>query len=517
MKARSKLLITSFSVLALGAGLSLARYIQEQKNASKSLATYWEDTGLNDQELVDLIGLDKCMSSERYYLSCVNAIVSVATRYNMNVLPTKGLVDLAGSKNIDSTSEKSLLDPWKNYFRNQTDAALKVDFSKLWQELKSNHIPSHQLSQMVGVGLNGFVSIFKDPHTYFMPVAQFQEVVAKADSKSVSLGISLGVQNQKVVIRKVAPKSSAAKSGIEKGDVILSINDQSVEGLMLTRVTEMLKGEEGDKVSLELVSVIGVSKEVTLTREPVQTATVSMQVLDGEKPVGVIEINKFARGTCDKVKAALEIYNKTNIDGVILDLRDNPGGQMEEAACVSSLFVGADKKVFEVRYLDPTKKGEAYYGVEDKIYEGPLAIIINSASASAAEIVAGALSDFGRAVLVGERSFGKGSFQEGDYWDINNKIAMFETKGFYYLPSGRSPQLVGLEPDVKVSLGEIPILRESEQYLHPLKAPVLKKKTTLKLGLQQGCTTEQVADDMDAQVNVAKQILLCKKTVARVL
>lgn len=517
MNARTKILISSFSVLALGAGLSLWRYVGEKYNSSKSISTYWDKTGLGDNELLGLLENGKCASSERYYLSCVNALNSVATRYNLVLLPEQGLVEQASAQDVDSTSEKSLLVPWAKYFSQHTQSATQLDFVKIWNKLKTEKIEKSQFAQMVGLALNGFVSVFKDPHTYFMPVDQFQEVVAKADSKTVSLGISLGVQNSQVLVRKVTPNSSASRNGVEKGDLILSVNKQSIQGMMLSRVVEILKGEEGEEVTLQLRSTLGEIKDVVLQRESVQIPTVALQVLDGEKPVGVVEITKFARGTCDKVKAALEIFNKTQVDGVILDLRDNPGGQMEEAACVSSLFVGADKRIFEVRYLDPSKKGEAYYGVEDQVYAGPLAIIINSASASASEIVAGSLSDLGRAVLVGEKSFGKGSFQEGDYWESNPKIAMFETKGFYYLPSGKSPQLTGLEPDIKVSLGEIPILRESEQYLNPLAAPTHKRRNSLKVGYSPRCANKNETNDLDAQVQVAKQVLLCSKTIARVL
>lgn len=516
LKTQARLLLLSLSVLALGAGLGYKRYVEEKKSHGKSISAYWEETGLTDNELLALLGPGKCIASERYYLSCVNAVLSVATRYNLSFLPSEGLSENGRFQNQDATSEKSLIQPWKHFFRTKTAQATKVNFEQAWLDLKKM-IPQDQLSQMVGVALNGFVSVFKDPHTYFMPVAQFHEVVSRADSRTVSLGISLGVRDSKVVVRKVTPQSSADLAGVKKGDVILEVNSQAVQGLMLSRVIEILKGEEGEAVNLKLLSIFGEEKNLQIQRQSVQSATVSMQILEGEKPVGVLEVNKFARGTCEKVKTALQALNENNVGGVILDLRDNPGGQMEEAACISSLFVGPDEKIFEVRYLDPTKKPEAYYGVEDKVFEGSLAIIINSASASASEIVAGALKDLGRAVLVGEKSFGKGSFQEGDYWELNSKIAMFETKGFYYLPSGKSPQLVGLQPDLKVSLGEIPILRESEQYLYPLQAPSLKSRGFKEIASHRFCKVDAEQGNADAQVNVAKQIILCKQEVARIL
>jgi carboxyl-terminal processing protease len=151
-----------------------------------------------------------------------------------------------------------------------------------------------------------------------------------------------------------------------------------------------------------------------------------------------------------------------------VDLRDNPGGQVEEAACILNLFVDKGQKLFETRYLDLTRKVDVYTAEQNALFRGPMAVLINSGSASASEIIAGSLKDLGRATLVGEKTFGKGTFQDGRLWGSHEKIAIFETEGMYYFPSGWSPQLVGIHPDIAVNFGGKILYREDELFFNPI-------------------------------------------------
>lgn len=505
------------SLFVLAVGVSLT-FLRPQTGAPKlkSAEEYWADTGLGPAALEDLLQDQTCVSSERYFLACTNAVLNMANRYNLGLNQQGALVPVPASLSKDMTSEKTQLEPWKDLYANAPEEAAKVSFLKVWKELEAQYIPTAQKSMIIGVGLNGFISVFRDPHTYFMPVSQFKEVISKADSRSTSLGITLGISaGGEYVVRKVLEGSPAKSAGIQKGDVLLSIDRVSTKDLVQARVSEMLKGDVGDKTSVVLRRD---KKELRfrLQRKEITVATVSTRVIDGIKPIAVVGVNKFAKGACVKVKDSLEMLKKTHIRGLLLDLRDNPGGQMEEAACIASLFVGSDKRIFEIRYLDRSKKAEAYYGGEDKVFDLPMAILINASSASAAEIVAGALRDLNRAVLVGEKTFGKGSFQEGEYWSQNKNIALFETKGFYYLPSGRSPQMKGLEPDVAVNFDHIQVVRESDQFAHPLRAPERQIRAVGQVYSPSECLQmEEEGSGEDAQLTKAQQILFCTKTVAR--
>lgn len=514
MLSSPRVFIFSLLVLAVGVSLSLSRSHSDTSKV-KSVEDYWAETGLGPAALEDLLQDQTCGSSERYFLACANSVLTIANRFNLSLNTEGRLVPVHEALSSDMSSEKKQLEPWREFFTNNTDQATKLSFMKVWKELESRYISSSQKSLMVGLGLNGFISVFRDPHTYLMPVSQFQEVVSKADNRSTALGVVLGLSQGHYVVRKVTEGSPAKLAGMQKGDVLLAINGHKLKGLMQARVSELLKGDVGD-VSTLVISRDGAEKKFKLRRAEITVATVSTRVIDGIKPIAVIGINKFAKGACEKVKESLNIVKKSHVRGLLLDLRDNPGGQMEEAACITSLFVGSDKKIFEVRYLDPGKKVEEYFGGEEKIFDLPVAVLINAASASASEIVAGALRDLNRAVLVGERTFGKGSFQEGEYWSQNKKIALFETKGFYYLPSGRSPQMKGLIPDVTVSFDNIWVGRESDQFMNPLRAPerqirIVEKQYSSNecLDMEEGTATE------DLQLTKARQVLFCSSTVAR--
>jgi carboxyl-terminal processing protease len=500
-------------VLAVGVSLSLSRNTSRDNSRVKSTEDYWAESGLGASALEDLLEDNTCDSSERYFLACANAVLSVANRYNLAVNLNGELHSLEKMPSVEIASEKKQLEPWRDLFQNNIAKAEKISFFKVWEELKEKHIEKFQLPMMTGVGLNGFISVFRDPHTYLMPVAMFKEVISKADNRSTSLGIYLGRQNGNYVIRKVTEGSPAATAGLKKGDSLLQVNGTKVSSLLLARVTELLKGDVGDRTRL-LVRRDGDYLRFALIRSEITVATVTTRILKGIKPVAVLTINKFAKEACLRTKEALETLNAADVRGLLLDLRDNPGGQMEEASCIASLFVGPQQKIFELRYLDPTKKNEEYYGSEEKIFTKPMAVLVNASSASASEIVAGALRDLNRAVLVGERTFGKGSFQEGELWTQNKKVALFETKGFYYLPSGRSPQMQGLDPDVKISFDEILVGREEDQFTNPLRAPELDHKKWTRLYNSSECLGMEESSGLeDQQLNKARQVLFCSKVV----
>jgi len=465
-----KFIVSALLILAMGAYVAFNGKAQKLSKV-KTQEEYWADTGLTAQPLEELLQEGSCKSSEHYFLACMNAVLTVAQKYGFDVSHEGHVVPLSKSAS-QITTEKQLLAPWKAFISTQKTVPA-FPFLEVWKELAGKASKKGQLSLAVGVGMNGFLSVFRDPHTYLLPADFYNEVVAKANHKSISVGIVMGRDDKHYFIKKVLENSSAQAAGLKKGDVLVSVGPQRADGLTPYQLGDALKGDEGSTLKMTVLRQ-GKVQFVSLIRSEKTLPAVSSQVIEGIKPVGVLTINKFAVDTCSQTRATLQSLEMQDIRGLLLDLRDNPGGQMEEAACVVSLFIGPGKKIYQVKSLVDGAEEEPVFGHETQAYKGPVAVLINSGSASASEIVAGALQDYKRAVLVGEKSFGKGSFQEGELWSKNDKVAIFQTKGFYYLPSGRTPQMTGLEPDVKVNFKDRFALREEDQFLNPLRAPSLK-------------------------------------------
>lgn len=508
------LLLILFSFSVLGAGLAL-RHARERSGepgaTAKTLDQYWSETGLRAEALDDLVDDELCRNSQRYFLACVNAVASTADRLGLRFTVEGRL--LRGEPSGEST-ERQLLEPWKEFFIASPEKVKDISFRRAWRKLINDYVTPDRRSTVTALALNGFLSVFRDPHTYIIPVRYYEDVVAKVSSTSAALGIVLARAKETYFIRKVIEGSPSAKAGLRRGDWLLSVNDQSLRAVPSQRLSELLRADIGGETKLEIRR--GARTFSTLIpRLNIEVPSVTWRRLDGVRPVGLLTINKFARESCLEVKKSLLEMNRLHLRGLVMDLRDNAGGQMDEAACIVSLFVGPKKLAFKVRYLNPEKEGEDYFGPEETVWGGKVAVLINSGSASAAEIVSGSLHDHGRAVLVGERTFGKGSFQEGEIWSRNRKIAIFQTKGFYYLPSGYSPQMHGIDPDVAVDFREAVSLRESDQYASSLNPPAFSRPLVKRQVDLSSCldADEQSTDDL--QMRKARAALFCGVIVAR--
>jgi carboxyl-terminal processing protease len=437
---------------------------QKMDRGFKSTDQYWAETGLGSTELETLLEDANCRLDESSFLACVNAVGQMAERYNQAVL-FDGTLRMMTTEDVENRlSEKKELARWSPKF---DDLREKISFLQIWKELDTKFVRPTERSTIVAVGINGFLSLFKDPHTYIMPLAMYEEVVANSEARNASAGMIARRVEGELIVRKVYEGSSADKAGIKKGDHIVAINGQMVSTLAASKISDVLKMRGMERANISVVRK-DQNMNFEMFRSEAIFPSVASKLIESSHRAGLITIHKFAKDVCVAVRQKLIDFKQEGVQGILLDLRDNPGGQVEEAACIANLFLDKGTFLFETRYLDASKPSDRYIAENDKIYNGPLAILINSGSASASEIVAGALRDQGRAKLVGERSFGKGSFQDGRVWGANSKIALFETEGFYYFPSGWTPQLVGLQPDVQVNFNLSDGLREEESFMNPL-------------------------------------------------
>lgn len=504
-------------------GVTLPSAVEPGASNTKNLEAYWSETDLNEYDFVRFLADDNCLATERQFMACVNAISSIADRLRLKFTVDGEFEKLTTSDMERRLTEKSDLSAWRNRFR-EDGTEMPYSFLALWLRLKDSIVDPKSVNSMIASGINAYLSVARDPHTYIVPLAYYEEVLSQSETRAPHLGFVARRIKGGALVRKVFSGSPAANSGLRKGDRILELNGQDVSRLHSADFNELIRGQAAGRLLLKVrrqQRAKATVKLVEIMRGDTQFASVESRVLERGARVGLLTIHKFARETCINVRKHLVSLMEESIRGLVLDLRDNPGGQVDEAACVAGLFLAPGSLVFQTKYLDPLKKGEVYWAQGPQVYDGPIAALINSGSASAAEIVAGALKDLGRATLVGERSFGKGSFQDGMLWRQHTRIALFQTQGFYYFASGWTPQIVGLEPDVPASLGEAnaatDAVREEDLYLVPLRPMDLwTGPQSLAWLNQQNCDANSsdfgglTALDEDSQIQTASDWVRCK-------
>lgn len=425
---------------------------------------YWSETDLKKEDVLSLLDEQNCLKTKRDYYACASAVSTVAERLGYKVDPKGSLIK---QKTLHlSLNEKELLSPWIQSYEEHRIKNSYVSVKQIW-ELLEKVMTDKSKNLYRALAINAYLSIKKDPHTYILPKKMYAEVVAKADNKTLSLGLVIGKDKGTYFIRKILKGSLAEQAGLQINDIILSINEVDVKNKNAQQISELLKGESGSTVEIQYLRG-EISHKVNIIRKENIIPTVVSSLLESDKKIGLISLNKFSKDSCFLVKKHIQNLNKRNIEGLIFDLRDNSGGQLDEASCILSLLIDRKTPFFKLKYFDKKKSDETYAVKKQKIYTGKLAVLVNRSSASAAEIVAGVIQDLNRGIIVGEKTFGKGTFQEGYLWPGNMKIIEFKTMGYFVLPSGRAVQLTGVKPDIKIEAKGIFNSREEETYMYPI-------------------------------------------------
>ncbi len=518
----SKALLLGLAILSLQ---SIPVSWNSQKlSVEKSVDDYWQQSDLSEADLQGLLRDENCLSSQIKFLSCVNAINTMADRLGLFLQENGKLRDLTGSDFDLRLTEKKGLEAWTDKF-NSPEYSPPFRFLDLWAQLKERLSKNQGLLPAVAAGINGYLSISEDPHTYIVPLAFYEDVLSQSDSNQFYLGFVARRTRSGALVRKVFSKSPAALAGLRKGDRILRLNGLEVNRMQASTYSEAVRGQARNRLLLQVERQEKgqqIRKNLEVIKGDFEFSSVESRVMNLGRTLGHLTIHKFGKDTCKLARKHLISLMEQSVEGVLLDLRDNPGGQVDESACVLNLFVEKGSLLFETRYLDSNRLGESYIASEDAVYRGPLAVLINAGSASASEIVAGVIKDLGRGTLVGERSFGKGSFQDGNIWKSHLRVALFRTKGFYYFPSGWTPQLVGLEPDIVAGLSnESDALREKDLYYTPLRPRDLwSGPQTLTWLFQNKCIHNEASNtevflrgndlEVDTQLKVAGDWFKCE-------
>jgi len=340
-------------------------------------------------------------------------------------------------------------------------------FAEVFGRIKSDYVEDVDDRELLASAIRGMLGGL-DPHSSYLDTDAYRELRVGTTGEFGGLGIEVGMDDGFVKVIAPIDDTPAQRAGMQAGDLIVRIDGKPVKGLSLSEAVTMMRGKPGSEIELTVVREDeGNPLKITIVRDVIKVASVKSRTL--EPGYGYVRVSNFqARTTEDLLKAVadLKAENKAGLKGVVLDLRNNPGGVLNSAVGVSDAFLEEGLIVYTMG-RDEDAKLEFKAGPDDVLDGAPLAVLVNSGSASASEIVAGALQDQRRAVIMGEKTFGKGSVQT--IVPIDERTALKLTTARYYTPSGRSIQALGIEPDIELLRGKVAV--DADPGVAPLKPP----------------------------------------------
>ena len=330
---------------------------------------------------------------------------------------------------------------------NEDDIYKKIDlFSEVLDKINKEYVDEVNQSEAMDAAINGVLQSL-DPYSGYMSPESFQNMQTETSGEFGGLGIEVGMEHGVVKVISPIDNSPASRVGVKAGDYIVKINDIQVQGKTLNEAVELMRGPVGTDIEIT-VRRRGEKKALTfiITRDIIEVASVKSEVIDNK--TGYLRLTSFNENSGNQIKDKIKEFKKNGkVENYILDLRNNPGGLLSQAIKISDFFLDngeivstKSKRKYENRKWF-AKKG-------DILKANTLVVLINYGSASASEIVAGALQDHKRAILIGESTYGKGSVQS--IIPLNNDGAIRLTVSKYYLPSGKSISDVGVTPDIEV-------------------------------------------------------------------
>ena len=354
-------------------------------------------------------------------------------------------------------------------------------FARVLQLIRQDYVDPSKVSykDLTYAALRGMLSSL-DPHSQFLDEESFQDIQRETKGEFSGLGIVIGVKDGGLIILSPMEDSPSGRAGLMPGDRILKIDGKNTEKMTLAAAEKALKGHPGEKAQMTLLRPVagapggGKVFEVTLTRETIRVASVKdAQLLPvsmvGQEKIGYVRIEEFAENTSDELDHALEGLEHAGIRGLVIDLRNNPGGLLDSAVDVAGKFVPPNTVIVSTKGRTPEESQDFRARVQRQHPNYPIALLINGYSASGAEIMAGALKDLHRAILVGETTFGKGSVQTVQ--PLGNGVGLRLTMAKYYTPSRKTIHEVGVSPDIDVPISDAEerriVLAEAKRALTP--------------------------------------------------
>ena len=396
-------------------------------------------------------------------------------------------------------------------------------FTEIFAKIKSDYVEQVNDKELLENAIRGMLEGL-DPHSAYLDEDSYKDLQEGTSGEFGGLGIEVGMENGFVKVISPIDDTPAQKAGIKAGDLIIKLDDRSVKGMSLNDAVDIMRGKPGDPITL---TIIRESEEkplvITVVRDIIKTKSVRFETL--EPGFGYLRISSFQSHTVESLRQAiyqLKEDNSGKLKGIVLDLRNNPGGILTAAVGVSDMFLNKGMIVYtEGRKKDSKLKFNAKPNA--KLPDVPLIVLVNAGSASASEIVAGALQDHGRGIIMGEKTFGKGSVQT--ILPMNNNAALKLTTARYYTPNGRSIQASGITPDIiidKVKISKIEeafgtSVKEADLIGHldngQEEAPVTEGDEELKKDISEEETVPLSSRDYELYeaLNVLKGLAIIKK------
>ena len=381
-------------------------------------------------------------------------------------------------------------------------------FSDVFARIKRNYVEDVSDEDLLEHAIRGMLSGL-DPHSTYLNTEQFQELRIGTSGEFGGLGIEVGMEDGFVKVVSPIDDTPAARAGMKTGDLIIRLDDKPVKGLALDDAVKLMRGKPGSDIVLTVVRE-GEDKplKITITRAVIQVTSVRNRIL--EDGYGYVRVSHFQTKTpSDMIKAIETMQIEGPLNGLVLDLRNNPGGVLSAAVGISDAFLNDGLIVYtDGREEDSRLRYTASRG--DMLDGAPIVVLVNGGSASASEIVAGAMQDHGRGVVMGSKTFGKGSVQT--IQNLPNGGAVKLTTARYYTPSGRSIQAQGIEPDIVT--GNLRLAQREDSGIEPITESSLtghlsngndteEAETT---AVEEEVSSENLAED-DYQLNEALNLL----------
>ena len=324
----------------------------------------------------------------------------------------------------------------------------KIDlFGEVLEKINKEYVDEIDQSESMDSAINGLLQSL-DPYSAYMSPEIFNEMQTETSGEFGGLGIEVGMESGVVKVISPIDNTPASKAGIKAGDYIIKINDEQVQGKSLSEAVDLMRGPVGSSINLT-VRRVGQKKALkfNIVREIIEIKSVKTELL--KKDVGYIRLTSFNENSSEQIKDQIKKFEKNqNVSSYILDLRNNPGGLLSQAIKISDFFLD-NGEIVSTKSRKPSENRKWFAKNGDLINGKTLLVLINYGSASASEIVAGALKDHKRAIILGENSYGKGSVQS--IIPLRNNGALRLTVAKYYLPSGKSISEVGVSPDIEIN------------------------------------------------------------------